>query len=66
MEIRPHTEMHVRENLNMSKKDKIKKNKKTHTIFIMDIYIFMHCCLALQWNTQLSHRALKVIRSPYV
>lgn len=48
MEIRLHTEMHVRENLNMSKKEKTKKNKTIHTIFIIDIYIFMH--IALLYN----------------
>lgn len=53
METRPHTEIYVRENLNMSKKDKIKKNKQTHTIFTIDIDIFMH--VALLYNGMGNH-----------
>lgn len=45
MEIRPHTEMYVRKNLKISKKDYIKKNKNIHIIFTMDVYIFMHVAL---------------------
>lgn len=48
MEIRPHTEMYVRENSKMCSKDKNKNNKPTHPIFTIGFDIFMN--VALNYN----------------
>lgn len=45
MEIRPHTEMYVRENSKTYSKDKNKNKKKPHQIFTINLDIFMNVTL---------------------